>query len=57
MVHKDLRVGDCPDEILNNRPRDMEYCGTCEYDGCNSATTISIAFFGLLPALLLLLEK
>lgn len=55
MVHNDLKAGACPEDILSNRPRNLEYCVSCEYDGCNSATSNSLVFVALVPALLLFL--
>lgn len=57
MVPKDLKMGACPDDFVHNRPRNLEFCGTCEYDGCNSANANSIIFMGLVPSVLLLLRK
>ncbi|XP_066159259.1 uncharacterized protein [Euwallacea fornicatus] len=57
MVVKDLKIGACPEDIIGSSPRNLEYCGTCEYDGCNSASSSSFMFVGLVPAVLLILGK
>ncbi|KAL1497959.1 hypothetical protein ABEB36_008837 [Hypothenemus hampei] len=57
MVRSDFKVGACPEDIDNHRPRNLELCETCDYDGCNSATMNSAVFIVLVPVILLLLGQ
>ncbi|XP_050302329.1 uncharacterized protein LOC126740384 [Anthonomus grandis grandis] len=58
MVHQQMKVGACPDELLNSPARNMEFCGSCEHDGCNSAPTATGALLGaLMPTFLLLILR
>lgn len=57
VVGKDLKYGTCPEDFLyGSNSKNMEYCGTCELDGCNSASKNSLIFLGLAPAVILLLR-
>uniref|UniRef100_A0A6P7H071 Uncharacterized protein LOC114344486 isoform X1 n=1 Tax=Diabrotica virgifera virgifera TaxID=50390 RepID=A0A6P7H071_DIAVI len=59
IVSKSLAAGECPDELKNDRSRTIDYCVTCETDGCNLATGIkSNIVLASVPLLLLaLLQK
>ncbi|XP_072393536.1 uncharacterized protein [Diabrotica undecimpunctata] len=59
IVPKSLPVGECPDELKNDKSRNIDYCVTCETDGCNLATGIkSNLILASIPlVLLVLLQK
>ncbi|KAJ8971317.1 hypothetical protein NQ314_000759 [Rhamnusium bicolor] len=39
LVPKSLKVGECPDD-MRDQTKDIEFCSTCEYDGCNAAAEL-----------------
>ncbi|KAJ8915178.1 hypothetical protein NQ315_000431 [Exocentrus adspersus] len=56
LVSSDFKVGNCPQDLLD-RNKEVEYCGTCDHDGCNagSAVTFSVLLAAVLPASVALL--
>ncbi|XP_060522242.1 uncharacterized protein LOC132699506 [Cylas formicarius] len=57
MVNINLKTGACPEDLAYpGVNQNLEYCGSCEYDGCNSASMSQIIVALLIPSLLLLLR-
>ncbi|KAG5870420.1 hypothetical protein JTB14_002782 [Gonioctena quinquepunctata] len=59
LVSKNLKSEACPEELAYDRSRTVDFCGTCEYDGCNGATgiTTNAILSSLIPVTLLLMFK
>ncbi|CAH0564142.1 unnamed protein product [Brassicogethes aeneus] len=54
LVNKDLKSGACPQE-LTQRGQSLDYCLTCNYDGCNAATGLKTTLLSsLIPVALML---
>ncbi|XP_023021842.2 uncharacterized protein [Leptinotarsa decemlineata] len=59
LVPRNLKEGSCPDDLAYDTSRTVTYCGTCEYDGCNAATSITLnnILFSLIPVGTLLMFR
>ncbi|XP_019871735.1 uncharacterized protein LOC109600096 [Aethina tumida] len=54
LVSRSLKAGQCPPEIYQRFP-DIDFCQTCNYDGCNSATGLKTNLMAACVPLALLL--
>jgi len=54
LVSKSLKEGECPEELTADRSRTVDFCGTCDFDGCNTASGIKTNLMSaILPVILL----